>query len=336
VTFLDSAYALDSSFQNTSYNPPYILPSQYSWSFGDGGTDNSTSPTHTFVKPGIFSVTQTVSDAMGCRDSVTQPVYVVQINIKSFHDTLLCVSQPFALLNTVSSIPQAKWDYNFSWNESSPNLDHNNVQIPNLFGVGTFTDILTVTIPGIVPDGCPSLDTIVIHSVLGKKLDHLTAEATIDYGDRIQLHASNEVIYYWLPNDGTLDNNNINNPVATPKQTTTYTVFGYDINGCLDSADIVIHVDTTMFQDVPSAFTPNGDGNNDVFRPVGIKFQYMVEFRVFNRWGQEMFFTNSKEIGWDGTFHGVPQDLGVYNYLIRVAKPGQDNVIYKGNVTLIR
>ncbi len=336
VSFLDSAYAFDSSFRNTSSNPPYIVPSSYSWSFGDGGTDNSTSPSHTFVKPGIFGVTQTVTDAMGCRDSVTHPVYVVQINIKSFHDTLLCISQPLALVNTVTSIPDGKWGYSFSWSESSPNLDHNDIQVPSLFSLGTFTDILTVTIPGVVPDGCPSMDTIVIHSVKGKKLDHLTAEATIDYGDKIQLHASNEVIYYWMPNDGSLDNNNINNPIATPKQTTTYTVFGYDINGCLDSADIVIHVDTTMNQDVPSAFTPNGDGNNDVFKPVGIKFQYMVEFRVYNRWGQEMFYTNNKEIGWDGTFHGVPQDLGVYNYLIRVAKPGQDNVVYKGNVTLIR
>ncbi|MCD6013043.1 MAG: hypothetical protein K0Q79_2905, partial [Flavipsychrobacter sp.] len=47
-------------------------------------------------------------------------------------------------------------------------------------------------------------------------------------------------------------------------------------------------------------------------------------------------YTNSKEGGWDGTFHGTPQDLGVYNYLIIVARPGQDNVVYKGNVTLVR
>jgi gliding motility-associated-like protein len=57
---------------------------------------------------------------------------------------------------------------------------------------------------------------------------------------------------------------------------------------------------------------------------------------VFSRWGQELFFTNNKEQGWDGTFHGMKQDIGVYNYLIIVAKPGGDNVVYKGNVTLIR
>ena len=102
-------------------------------------------------------------------------------------------------------------------------------------------------------------------------------------------------VFVFLIVEQDVNNNNINNPIATPKQTTTYTVFGYDINGCLDSADIVIHVDTTMNQDVPSAFTPNGDGNNDVFKPVGIKFQYMVEFRVYNRWGQELFYTNNED-----------------------------------------
>ena len=79
-----------------------------------------------------------------------------------------------------------------------------------------------------------------------------------------------------------------------------------------------------------------GDGINDVFKVSGLTFQNMVEFRVFNRWGQELFYTNSKDMGWDGAFHGEKQDMGVYNYLIIVDRPGQDNIIYKGSVTLLR
>lgn len=318
----------------------FIYPvSGFGWSFGDGTFDNTqTNPvTHTFTTPGIFPVRLLVNDAMGCPDSITHSVWVVDIKVKSFHDTLLCVSQPLPLENKIITTPEGEWPYKFSWSQSPvANLDNDTVQIPHLFGVGVFTDVLTVTIPGIVPDGCPVTNTMVINSVLGKKLQQLSVSQTIDYGSSIQLNASNEVIYYWLPNDGSLDNNNINNPIASPKRTTTYTVFGLDDNGCRDSAYITIYVDTTMDQDVPTAFTPNGDGVNDVFKPVGIKFQHMVEFRVFNRWGQEVFYTNNKEIGWDGTFHGTKQDLGTYNYLIIVNKPGQDNVVYKGNVTLLR
>jgi len=331
VTFVDSSYAVDS---NVVY--PGVPPATYAWNFGDGGTDNSSSPSHLFTKPGIMGVMLTVSDAMGCRDSITHPVYVVQLNIKSFHDTMLCISQPLPLQNEINSIPDEQWNYKYSWSESTPNLDNDTVQIPNLYGIGIFTDILTVTVPSIVPDGCPAMDTIVVNSVKGQVLSNLTLSQIIDYGSSIQLSADNEVYYHWLPNDGSLDNDNINNPIATPRHTTTYSVFGYDVNGCLDSAYITIYVDTSMNQDVPSGFTPNGDGNNDVFKPVGIKFQYLSEFRIFNRWGQEVFYTNSKDQGWDGKYHGTPQDMGVYNYVIIVSKPGGDNIVYKGTVTLVR
>jgi gliding motility-associated-like protein len=332
ITFTNNSYADDSMFTNQPI-------SGWRWDFADGTSDPAQSPLKTFNAPGIFPVKLVVSDGMGCEDSVTHDIYVVDIKVKSFHDTMLCVSQPLALTNEIISVPDIDpdWNYKFQWSQSpTVNLDNDTVQIPNLFGVGVFTNVLTVTIPGIVPDGCPVTNTMVINSVLGKKLQKLTVSQTIDFGSSVQLNASNGVYYYWMPNDGSLDNNNINNPVATPKRTTTYTVYGLDDNGCKDSAYITIFVDTTMEQDVPTAFSPNGDGVNDVFRPVGMKFQNLVEFRVFNRWGQEIFYTNSKEGGWDGTFHGTPQDLGVYNYLIIVARPGQDNVVYKGNVTLVR
>ncbi len=329
----------NTSFANDSINSGLAVNGSY-WRFGDGTVDftNATPPpiTHTYTQPGIFPVTLIAVDAMGCPDSVTHPVHVVHLDIKSFNDTMLCISQPLALKNKIISIPDAEWSYKHFWTHTPENLDNDTAAVPSSFGIGLFTNIHTVTVPGILPDGCPAYDTMTINSILGKKLQSLTVSQTIDYGSSIQLNASNEVIYYWMPNDGSLDNNNINNPIATPKRTTTYTVYGFDDNGCRDSAYITVYVDTTMDQDVPSAFSPNGDGLNDVFKPVGMKFQNMVEFRVFNRWGQEIFYTNSKEVGWDGTFQGTKQDLGVYNYLIIVARPGQNNIAYKGNVTLIR
>ena len=87
---------------------------------------------------------------------------------------------------------------------------------------------------------------------------------------------------------------------------------------------------------IPSAFTPNGDGLNDLFRITNLKYQKLVDFSVFNRWGILVFHTNNPEVGWDGTYQGVAQDMGVYNYQIITAHPDGTNQTYKGNVTLIR
>ena len=92
-----------------------------------------------------------------------------------------------------------------------------------------------------------------------------------------------------------------------------------------------------MSECIPSAFTPNGDGLNDVFRLCNMMYQRLIEFSVFNRWGQMVFHnTTDPKKGWDGTFNGTPQDIGVYNYLIILSRPDGTNITYKGEVTLIR
>ena len=231
-------------------------------------------------------------------------------------------------------IPNITLNYIYQWNPTN-NLNDSTVQIPEYTGVGLTTYTLTFSAN---PYGCPAQDTMRIHSVLGVVLANVTPTSTITLGSSIQLNADSEVIYYWKPNDGSLSNPDINNPVATPTQTTIYTVFGYDVNGCLDSAYVDIIVDSTTEEEMPSGFTPNGDGLNDVFKPLGTKFEQLVDFRVYNRWGQQVFYSNNFNSGWDGTFNGVPQEMGTYFYSITVARPGGtgNNIVYKGEVTLIR
>ena len=67
-----------------------------------------------------------------------------------------------------------------------------------------------------------------------------------------------------------------------------------------------------------------------------LKFQKLVDFRVYNRWGETVFQTATPDVGWDGTYKGQLQDMGTYVYEIIVAMPSGENKIYKGNVTLIR
>jgi gliding motility-associated-like protein len=321
----------------------------YKWSFGDGTSDNVQSPVaHIYNTGGRYRVTLSVTDSIGCVDTTHEDVIVLEYHLQLTHDTMLCISQPLPLLNAITAVPRVvdgnvgfsgnkdyhKDDFTYSWTPAD-HLDDPSARVPYYTGQGitTYTDSVIEK-----QFGCYVIDTERINSVIGVVLQNVTTAATIYYGSSIQLNADSEVIYMWKPDDGSLSNANINNPVAKPTVTTMYTVYGYDHNGCLDSAYVHVTVDSTMTEDIPTGFTPNGDGLNDVFRPVGLKFQNMLEFRVYNRWGVQLFYSNNPKVGWDGTYNGVPQDLGVYYYSIIVGRPGGDggDITYKGEVTLIR
>lgn len=162
-------------------------------------------------------------------------------------------------------------------------------------------------------------------------------DTIIKYGQSVQLNASGADSYSWTP-VGSLNNASLQNPLALPYESTDYIVTGYpSANGnCYrkDTIHVIVDFKDNLF--VPSAFSPNGDGRNDIFKVVNLTFQKLQEFRVFNRWGQELFATNDPRKGWDGTWSGKPQDIGVYKYLIRVSIPDGTVQTYKGDVTLTR
>jgi gliding motility-associated-like protein len=230
-------------------------------------------------------------------------------------------------------------DYSVTWSPDN-NIGALNGTETRFFGIGNYTYTVTLATPSMALDplGCVTSDTQRVNSYPPVVLSNLTTSPiTVPYGSSIQLNASGAIYYSWTPADGSLSNNDISNPIASPRDPQTiYTVYGMNLFGCIDSAQIIVNIDNNLPDGVPSAFTPNGDGNNDVFKVSGITFQKMVDFRVYNRWGQEIFRTSNPEIGWDGTYHGVPQDIGVYNWTIIVSHPNDGNKVFKGNVTLIR
>lgn len=160
-------------------------------------------------------------------------------------------------------------------------------------------------------------------------------DTTIKYGQPFKLLAQGARLYNWSP-VSSLNNPNISYPIAKPTEDTRYIVGGIAANGCRSFDTLHVRVDKSDNLFVPSAFSPNGDGKNDVFRVSNLSFQKIMEFRVFNRWGQEIFSTSDNARGWDGTWEGVPQEIGTYNYLIRVAYPDGFIETYKGETTLIR
>jgi gliding motility-associated-like protein len=141
----------------------------------------------------------------------------------------------------------------------------------------------------------------------------------------------------WTPSS-TLSCADCANPDATPSATTTYLIQVSNDAGCVASDVVAVTVipDHTIF--IPNVFTPNGDGNNDVFEIYGkLKSLTYLEVQVFNRWGEKVFESNDHQFKWDGTFKGVLQNPAVFVYNIKaVFVDGFADKIYVGSVTLMK
>ncbi len=155
--------------------------------------------------------------------------------------------------------------------------------------------------------------------------------------DRSQLNATGADQYTWTPAT-TLSNQNIRNPVATPIATTEYIVKGTTLAGCKGFDTVVVKVDNVNKggYEMPNAFTPNNDGKNDCY---GIKYWGIInelEFSIYNRWGERIFFTKNAGQCWDGTYKGVEQDGGVFVYIIKAKTSCEAEVFRKGTFVLVR
>lgn len=138
----------------------------------------------------------------------------------------------------------------------------------------------------------------------------------------------------WSPAAG-LDFTAIRNPNASPEQTTTYTIAVTDDLGCEVIDSVVVNLRDNEIL-IPNAFSPNDDGQNDVFRVLNNNIDEFTMI-IYNRWGEKVFETTDISEGWDGTFRDVPQDIGVYVWNL-VYKHQGDNKrkTMSGNVTLVR
>ncbi|MEO6549631.1 MAG: T9SS type B sorting domain-containing protein [Ferruginibacter sp.] len=150
-----------------------------------------------------------------------------------------------------------------------------------------------------------------------------------------QLQASGGVNYLWFP-PGSLNNPAIANPLAKLTQDTKFTVRVTDFAGCAATDTIIITVYPNIRYNLPTAFSPNGDGLNDVFRPLPIGIISTEWFRIYNRYGNLMHEAVNSLQGWDGYLNGKIQEIGNYVWAIKgIGKDGRV-IQMKGNVVLVR
>jgi gliding motility-associated-like protein len=183
--------------------------------------------------------------------------------------------------------------------------------------------------------GCTGRDTFEIVTRPAVILTDVSENFTAKYGQVVKLNANGALYYTWTP-DRMLNYPNIGTPEVTAIDSVTFMVIGMNVWGCKDTAFVKMDIDYSMLETIPNAFSPNGDGRNELFKVGQMRYQKLSEFRVFNRWGQEVFSTTDPNLGWDGTYKGLAQEVGVYHYVIRVTTPDGKMKAYKGDVTLVR
>ena len=170
-------------------------------------------------------------------------------------------------------------------------------------------------------------------------------EAVVDAGDNqtiypseaAQLNASGNCSFFsWFPPNG-LSAWNIKNPLAQPSVTTRYYVTAQTETGCsaLDSVDVLISPESLL--DLPNAFSPGaGTSINDELRIIIKGIVKLNTFRIFDRWGVEVFSTTDINKGWNGQYNGTPQPLGTYVYILDAATSAGKRFYKQGNITLMR
>ncbi|UAY52777.1 T9SS type B sorting domain-containing protein [Ferruginibacter albus] len=215
---------------------------------------------------------------------------------------------------------------------------------PYVIDVTAFPGQTTGYVLSVQNTGCPNIltDTFLVNVVPPFKVS-AGNDTVIVANQPLQLQATTSDLFpnqfTWTPSFY-LDNTTIANPIATIGTgiySMTYMVKGIDAVGCSDSAYIHIKIyDVPADIYVPTAFTPNGDGLNDVFKPIALGIRSLSSFRIYNRWGAIVFSTNNIGKGWDGTFNGEMQNPGNYVWIADGINYSGVPVQKKGNVILIR
>ena len=159
---------------------------------------------------------------------------------------------------------------------------------------------------------------------------------TITKGQSVTLNGKGGGSYSWLPSTD-LKNPNSANPTADPASSTTYTMTVTDVNSCVSSDTITVFVKDLICPDIviPTAFSPNGDGQNDLLVVKGGCIQ-TFDLVIFDRWGNKVFESINQANSWDGLYQGSIANSAVFAYILKATLMTGEDVLKKGNITLLK
>ncbi|HEY0059623.1 MAG TPA: PKD domain-containing protein [Flavisolibacter sp.] len=243
-------------------------------------------------------------------------------------DDTICYLNSTQLTATISGT-------NFTWAPLTA-LTNATTLTPTASPLSTTRYVLTVIDPA---SGCPkpSRDTVTVH-VLPKIFPFAGRDTMVVINEPLQFEATGGSRYEWIPATD-LSASNIPNPVGVYRgnyDSIRYKVLVFN-QDCFDSAFVTVKVfNATPQVFVPTGFSPNGDGKNDVIRPIAVGIKQLEYFRIFNRWGEMVFQTSTNGAGWDGRIKGKEQGTNVFVWIVKGVDYTGKSFFAKGTVTLIR
>ncbi len=312
-TILDNCTGEVQFTANTTL-PPVI---SWQWDFGDGNTSNLQNPVHTFADPSqVYKVKLTITSVSACgKISRTRQVFPSGFEAQTldFSFVNVCDSGYYRFTNNSSGIQLPGISYFWDFGDGGTSTDIHPTYV--------FTKDSTFNVKLKMLTGSPCFDDSLILPVTVQTFRINTiANQTINYGESIRLTTTGPAANYTWDPPTWLNSSTVQSPVSKPKESILYKVTATNENNCYSEDTVRITVklpDDINDIYVPGAFTPNNDGRNDLIRPFLPRAYTLLEFSVYNRWGQRIFTTSVKEEGWNGKLNEVLQDSGAYVWVLR-------------------
>jgi gliding motility-associated-like protein len=245
-------------------------------------------------------------------------ITVVGISSQVVEDTIICPGDTAILWATNGA--------SYSW---SPIATLSNPDSSNTLAYPNTSTIYTVNVQNTL--GCSILEDVYVELY---PLPYVSAgyDIYIQYGDVVELQGQTDVIFYWESLDS-MSCYDCLNPLVSPTTSSDYFIYVIDDNGCENSDSVKVVLDGTLY--VPNAFSPDGDGINDVFEIKGEEIK-SFELWIYNRWGELIFHTTTMNNFWDGRFKGMANQIDVYIWKIKYEDFQRKQGNLTGHVSLIR
>ncbi|MCS6990878.1 MAG: choice-of-anchor L domain-containing protein [Chitinophagales bacterium] len=300
-----------------------------------GGTAYSWTPTSSLNNPNVANplafptaTTDYIVTVQGtyapCFDKDTVRITVVPHAVaEAGVDTAVCSGAPVQLWATGG--------VTYQW---SPSDFLNATDVPDPISIPLATTVYEVLVTN--QYGCQDSVEVTVE-VFPDPVITVNQPYEIYLGEEAQLFAHCGVgsTYEWDP-PTFLSDHRIYNPVSRPTHDITYTVRITTADGCVYHGSTSVKIIHDLLLLMPSAFTPNGDGINDEFNIIYRGKLHLDGFSVFDRWGNNLFFTSDPDEGWNGTIDGKPAEIGTYVYVVEARDGNGNNVLRKGSFTLLR
>jgi gliding motility-associated-like protein len=304
---------------------------KWEWDLGNGQSSTIQNPGTTYNTTGDYTVHLSVSTKEGCSASMqkTVSVFAKPAVSATAADACLRSASEFSGTDLTPGIALQQWHW-----ELGNGVSKNEQSFDYVYPAGGSYDTYLYSVS---TDDCHS-DTVHLPVVITDlKLD-IGRDTLIARQQPLQLNVlvnEPDLSISWAPVTG-LSNSRIADPIAVLQDDQTYYVTATSASGCIDYDTINIKVYAGPEFYVPTGFTPNNDGRNDIFRAISPGVPELDFFCVWTRWGEEVFRTTSLKTGWDGTVRGLPAAPGTYVWMIQGKDYTGKTFSRKGTVTLIR